>query len=376
MRFADIPGNEDIKDRLRQMVDDQRIPHAILLEGPEGVGKMSMARAFAQYVHCTNRMDDGEPCGECPSCRQHLSFNHIDTTYVFPVIKTDSSKPAPVSYDYIDQWREYVEEHPYVSQTGWTAAISKKSTVPQIYVTQSSELVRRMSLTSVSSDYKIVIMWLPELLNSEAANKLLKLIEEPFADTLFVMVSDNPMKILPTIYSRVQRLSLRRLPDEAVADYVAEKFGVDAEESANIAHIAEGNIVKAEELMSNSEMRSKNLQCFITLMRLAYQRKIIDLRKWANELAERGRDAEVQFYEYAIRMMRENFVYNLRVPEITYLATDEQQFSANFARFITNVNVEKLIATFTDAIRDISGNGNGKIINFDVAIKVILLLKQ
>ncbi len=358
------------------MADERRIPHAILLEGPEGVGKMSMARAFAQYVHCSNRTADGEPCGECPSCRQHVSFNHIDTTYVFPVIKTDSSKPAPVSYDFMNQWREYVGEHPYVSQAGWTAAISKKSTVPQIYVTQSSELVRRMSLTSVSSEYKIVIMWLPELLNSEAANKLLKLIEEPFADTLFVMVSDSPMKILPTIYSRVQRLSMKRLPDETVADYVAAKFGIDAEEAANIAHIADGNIVKAEELMSNSELRSDNLQCFITLMRLAYQRKIIDLRKWANDLADKGREGEIQFYEYAIRLMRENFVYNLRVPEITYLATDEQQFSANFARFITNVNVEKLIATFTDAIRDISGNGNGKIINFDVAIKVILLLKQ
>lgn len=376
MRFVDIPGNEEIKERLRKMADEGRIPHAILLEGPEGIGKLSMARAFAQYVQCTNRTADGEPCGMCPSCRQHESFNHIDTSYVFPVVKIEKQKEAPISFDFMSQWVDYLKANPYVTQAGWTSAISKSATIPQIYVTQSSDLIRRMSMTSVASDYKIVILWLPELMNNEAANKLLKLIEEPYAGTIFVMVSDNPMKILPTIYSRVQRLPMKRLSDEIVAAYLVEKQGMDEQEAEMLAHISQGNIVKAEELVSDSKQRTKNLQCFMSLMRLAYQRNITEIRNWANDLAGWGRDGEIKFYEYAIRMMRENFVYNLKVPEITYLAADEQQFSANFARFITNVNVEKLIATFTDAIRDISGNGNSKIINFDVAIKVILLLKQ
>lgn len=376
MKFSDVIGQEEVKDRLRRMVEEKKIPHAILLEGPEGTGKMSLARAFAQYVHCRQRTADGEPCGQCPSCRQHESFNHIDTTYVFPVVKGESGKDAPVSYDFIKQWREYVTEHPYVSQTGWAAEICKKTNKPAIYVTQSSELVRRMALTSAVSEYKIVIFWLPETMNGEAANKLLKLIEEPFADTLFVMVSDNPMRILPTIYSRVQRISVKRLGDDDVADYVMNKYGVDMEAAANVAHIADGSIVAAEELMSKGATRSDNFKRFVSLMRLAYMRKIIDLRKWSNDLADKGRDVEVGFYEYAIRMMRENFVYNLNVPEITYLSAEEGEFSANFARFITNLNVEGLIEVFTDAIRDIQGNGNGKIINFDVAIRVILLLKQ
>lgn len=376
MKFSDIPGHESIKSRMRDMVTTDRLPHAMVLEGPEGIGKLSMARAFAQYIQCENPDRNGDACGQCRSCRLHQSMNHVDTHYSFPVVKLDGMNSAPVSDDFYSEWIEFVNARVYAGIDAWASTFTKKNAHPIIYVTESEALVRKLAFTSHVSRYKIVIMWLPERLHDTAANKLLKMIEEPFDDTIFILVSNSPAEILPTIYSRVQRLEMKRLPDEIVAQNLLKRGNLNETDAMAIAHNAEGNMIKATDLIGNSSDLTTFFDMFVSLMRLAYQRDVRKLRVWSEDLAALGREHEVLFYEYCTRMMRENFILNFNTPALTYLTQSELQFSSRFARFITVKNVERLIAVFDKAIIDIAGNGNGKIINFDVAIKTILLLKQ
>ncbi len=374
MRFCDIPAHESAKQRLRNFVTTGRIPHAILFEGPSGIGKFALARALAQYIHCEKPID-GDSCGKCPACIQHASFNHIDTHYVFPVVKKTSPKKS-FSDDYYDEWKEFVEQNQYMNFEKWPAALGNTNAQPAIYVDESAELIRKLSFTSHKSQYKIVILWLPERMNDECANKLLKLIEEPHGDTLFLMVSNNPSLILPTIYSRTQRIELKRLPDQVIADYLTATYAIDKQDALALAHIADGSMIEAEKAVSLSDESKLFLDLFIQLMRLAYQRKVKDLRTWSVDVAAMGREQEMRFLGYCQRLIRENFIYNLKVQDLNYLNKNEDDFSRNFARFITERNVEKLIEVLNNALTDISMNANAKIVLFDMAVKVILLLKS
>ncbi len=376
MKFSEIPGHDNVKERMRLMASSDRLPHALLLEGPEGVGKLALARAFAQYIHCENPGPDGDACGECRNCRLHQSMNHVDTHYSFPVVKLDGMTNAPISDDFYKEWTEFTAGRIYTDIESWASTFNKRNANPQIYVTESDELVKQLAFTSHVTRYKIVIMWLPERLNETAANKLLKMIEEPFEDTIFILVSNNPAGILPTIYSRVQRLSLKRLPDATVAENLMKRGGLDRADAMAIAHNAAGNMIAALRLLESDKEIATYFDFFVTLMRLAYLRDVKKLREWTEDLTALGREKEISFYEYASRMIRENFMLNFNVPALSYLSATEHNFAVRFSRFITVRNVEKLMEVFGNAIRDIAGNGNGKIVNFDVAIKTILLLKQ
>lgn len=376
MKFSEIPGHINIKKRMRQMATADRLPHAIIIEGPEGIGKLAMARAFAQYIHCENPDPEGDACGVCRSCRLHQSMNHVDTHYSFPVVKLDGMNSAPVSEDFYQEWSSFVNGRIYTDINSWADTFNKKNGRPIIYVTESEALVRKLAFTSHVSRYKVVILWLPERLNENAANKLLKMIEEPFEDTVFILVTNSPAEILPTIYSRVQRLTMKRLPDEIVAENLMKRGNLSQSDSMSIAHNASGNMIKAlKQLEADDDIRTY-FDSFVSLMRLAYKRDVKALRDWADDLAATGREKELAFYEYSSRMIRENFMLNFRVPALTYLSDTELAFASKFASFITVANVEKMIQVFNDAQRDIAGNGNGKIINYDVAIKTILLLRK
>ncbi len=374
MRFSDIPGQLKIKQRLTELVDNDRLPHALLLQGDQGVGKFALAQALAQYIHCQNR-SNGDSCGKCPSCRQHSSFNHLDTHFSFPVIKKKSSSTPPISDDYIEEFKNFVKKDPMMNFGGWLEELGASSTLPAMYVTESDSLISKLSYTARSSKYKIVVMWLPERMNEQCANKLLKLIEEPFADTKFIFTSDAPQEILPTIYSRCQRIDVGRFTDRDISDYLIQKYSFNPQDALSIAHNSEGSLSKALKQI-NTSGNDKNFELFIKLMRDAYTRKIADLKSWANDVSALGREQQIAFLNYCDRLVRENFIYNLHEKELTYLNTSEENFSKKFAPFITERNVQELSRTFNDAIRDIAGNTNSKMVFFDVAVRTILLIKK
>ncbi len=373
MRFADIPGHEDIKDRLRRMADSGHIPHALLLEGNPGAGKFSLARAFAQYIHCENRTADGDSCGTCPACRQHETFNHIDTFFSFPVVKK-GGKPT-ISDDYLPTFREFLADYPFMDFDHWVEALDNINAQPQIYVEEGNELLRRLNYMARQSAYKIVLLWLPERLKEETANKLLKLVEEPHSDTIFIMVSNNSRGILPTIYSRTQRIRVLRYSDAETAAILRSK-GIDADSAENISRIAQGNINEALSLAGMSKDRLKYLDSFATLMRMAFQRKVAELRKWSNDMAAAGREPSMQFLDYSARLLRENLMLHTGVEELITLNQAERNFCSRFHPYVNERNVLGLFSLFNDARRDISVNGNAKIIFFDLAVRTIMLLRK
>lgn len=373
MKFIDIPSHDSVKTRIRNLVDNDRLPHAILFEGPSGIGKFALARAMAQYIHCENR-ENGDSCGKCPSCLQHQSFNHIDTHFVFPIVKKNKSKRS-FSDDCIEDWRNFLRENPYMDFEKWLETFDNINAQPAIYVDESEDLIRKLNFTSHKAKYKVVLMWLPERMNEECANKLLKLIEEPFNDTIFILVSNNSKEILPTIYSRTQRIELKRLGDDVIAKSLSTKYAIEYQDALAVAHIADGNMIEAEKGLHLTKENQKFLDLFIQLMRLAYQRKVRELRDWSTEIHSLGREQAIRFLVYCQRLIRENFIYNLHVSELNYLNRDEANFSVNFARFISERNVLKLIDVLNQAQTDIAGNANAKIVMFDTSIKIILLLK-
>ena len=373
MRFSDIPGNIAAKSRLKEMADSDRIPHALLIEGPAGTGKFALARAFAQYIHCENHTSEGEPCGVCPSCVQHQTFNHADTIFSFPILKSVSS--AGLSDDLAGEWSDFLKSSPLMDFEEWLKYLGNTNGQPVIYSAEALNIARKFSTTSYSSRYKILLLWCPERMQTECANKLLKLIEEPYPDSLLIFVSNSPDEILPTVKSRLQSVKLLRIPDEEAATYLERNFAADHNMALSVSHIVNGNLTAAVKMLSQSKENAYFLDMFILLMRSAYKRQVGVLRKWSIDISGLGRESAIRFLSYCERMMRENFITNLHIPDMVYQTQEERNFSVRFSPFINERNVERLLAEFRSARQDISANGNAKIIFFDLAIHVILLLK-
>lgn len=372
MRFSDIPGHEEAKRRLVEMVQQRRLPHALLISGPVGSGEVMLARAFAQYLHCSGRSEtDTDSCGTCPNCRQHQSLNHADLHFAYPILKKGSG--ATYCEDYAAQWRELLNQDPWMDFRRWPEMLGKPNGQPVIYVDEADVLRRKLSMSARTTELNIALVWLPERLNEAAGNSLLKLIEEPEPGSMFILASNSPADILPTIYSRCQRLELRRLSDSDVA--AALGSGLNAADALAAAHVAEGNVIAARDSLG-TKAAQQNLDLFIQLMRLAYQRKIADLKAWSEKVAALGRDNICRFLQYCQRMVRENFILNLQIPGLNYLTEAESQFSQRFCPFINAGNVENLIAELNAAETDIRGNVSAKIVLFDLAIKTIILLKS
>ncbi len=377
MRFSEVIGQESAKKRLIQMVNNDEIPHALLIHGEQGVPKLALARAVAQYIHCENRTC-GDSCGKCPSCLQHQSLNHADTYYSFPIVKKSGKNDENAnSDDFSSEWREYVAENPLVENyEKWLGYLKNENAQPVIYKGESVNIIHKMSLSTLSSKYKVLIMWLPEKMNATCANRLLKLIEEPSNDSIFLFVSDNCNAILPTIYSRTQRIELKRLSVEQIASYLENKYQLERQTSMAVASTADGNLLQAESNLAFDSENKEFFKEFVSLMRLAYSRDLKSLKEWSERIFLYKREKIRRFLRYAARMVRENYIYNIREPKLNYMTGDEENFSVRFSPFINEVNVIKMLDELNRAEQDIAGNGNGKIILFDLAIKITILIKR
>lgn len=374
MKFSDILGNAQAIDRVRHLIDTDRLPHAILLYGQPGIPKLALARTMAQYLHCTNR-HDGEPCGECPSCRQHMSMNCTDLFFSFPYLRKEKEKLL-VCDDYIDSWNDFITDCPIVEDyQHWLELLKNDNAQPIIYDDESENIIHKMNLTSMARRYKVLIMWLPEKMNQACANKLLKLIEEPYDDCKFILVSDNAQDILTTIYSRTQRIELKRLSTELVASYLTRKYDLDPQDALAIAAPHDGNVIEAERAMKEDNENTEFHNKFMELMRLAYSRNLAKLKVWSEAIADMKREKSRRFLAYCSRQVRENFIYNLHSPQLNYLTRDEEKFSSKFSPFINEQNVERMFGNFERAEREIQGNGNAKIILFDLAVQITILIK-
>lgn len=385
MQFSQILGQHDIKKRLIRTVSEQRIPHAQLLRGSEGVGKLGLAIAYAQYICCENRSEK-DSCGVCPSCVKYKKLAHPDLHFVFPVIKP-GNRTSVVCDDFIAEFRAQVLTSPYFGLNDWYATISDDAKQGLIYSNESEEIIRKLSLKTYESEYKIMIIWLPEKMHVTCANKLLKILEEPPEKTLFLLVSNEPDKIITTILSRTQHIHIPKLADNEIVEALLknEELEVNEPDAMNIARIANGNYLGALAILNEGDENKVNFERFVMVMRLAWQvgnkkdhASLKTLRKWADDMAAStvGRERQKNFLSYAQHMTRENFIRNLQEKNLNYLTSFEADFSQRFSPFINERNVEDLMTEFALAERHIEQNVNAKMVFFDLVLKVIMLLKR
>lgn len=372
MKFAEIPVHTAVKTHLLHMVRGGRVPHALLISGPEGSGKLALARALAQYMQCS-APGENDSCGECPSCMQHRSLNHADMHYVFPVIKK-KSEHLLVSDDYLPEWRKFLRGRVFSSWQAWLDTIDAGNSRPAIYVEEAASILHTAGMTSYTSPVKVVLIWLPEKINVEAANKLLKIIEEPWEDTRFILVSNDAGAILPTIFSRTQRVNVPALSDAEVASILAGSYAVDPAEAATIARMARGNACAAIAALDVRGETAEFASLFRDVMRKAYLKDVRALRELGDRIAAMGREKNCRMLEYFTSQVRENFIYNLRQPQLSFLSAEEAQFSARFSPFVNTANVEGILADFDAAHTDISRNANAKIVMFDTLLRLIVHL--
>lgn len=380
MFFKDILGLSHIKNHLSSSADAGRIPHAQLFVGPEGCGLVPMALAYAQYVVCEN--DSGENEGGNTACNLKFnSFSHPDVHFAFPVANSDRIKSHAVSDHYMREWRQFIVEQPYGNLFDWYRLIEIEKKQGQIGVDEAQEIVKKLYLKSYEGGYKVMLIWMAEKMNTAAANKLLKLIEEPPDKTIFLLLCEDEEQILQTIRSRCQVVHFPPLAEEAIANALIEN-GAAKPEAMRIAHEANGNYNKALDLMNNDSEDLVFENWFVQWVRSAFKAKgnkaaIHELLLWSEEVAKTGRETQKKFLNYCITVMRQALMINYGAEDLAYLKIHADGFQLKkFAPFVHENNILDITQELEDAIYHIERNGNAKIIFTDISIKLTRLLHR
>jgi len=372
MLFSDIIGQKQIKEQLISTAKDGFVAHAQLFCGPEGVGKLPLAIAYAQYLNCEDPQEN-EACGKCRSCVKYNHLAHPDLHFVFPIVKKDKKE---ICDDYISDWRAFLSDKIYFNLGHWLSYIGAENSQGMIYAKESEEIIRKLSLKIYEAKYKTMIIWLPEKMHEACANKLLKIIEEPIGDTIFLLVSDAPDNIIGTIQSRSQRVNIHGVDKVDIVNALEGDYNITQHDAEVVAHMAKGSYLKAIETISLNEENKFFFGLFVQMMRSSYARDIKAIKNIGVELGAIGRERQKSYLNYAQRMIREYFVSNLSNPEMVYLNDDENNFGVRFAPFINERNIVDFMDELALAERHIEQNVNAKMVFFDLCLKVTMLLKR
>lgn len=373
MRFADIIGHDELKARLRSQIDAGRVSHAQLFSGEAGFGTLPLALAYVQYLFCKNR-HDGDSCGVCPSCQQIEALAHPDLHFVFPVNKREKKSGEVVTSDmFLEKWREiWQQKQGIFSAEEWYSMLDLGKTMKGlISAKESEEIIRKLQFKSFSSDYKAMIIWLPEAMNQEAANKILKILEEPWEKTLFILVSEHTELLLQTITSRTQEVSVGRIDIETLKQ-IAIAAGKSEHEAHTMARLANGSMLELRELLQGEtdEIRTTSFELFVRLMRLSYNDKHLELFEWADDISALSREGQRQFFLHSVRLLRESYMLHAGLGSLSYLWGEEEKFCRNFAPFIGNQNIEILVEEIERAMLQIAQNGAPRIVFTHFALAV------
>ncbi len=372
MLFSEVIGQNESKTFLLNTVKDKRISHAQIFLGKEGYGSLAMAIAYAQYIMCTNKQEN-DACGQCKSCKQVQKLVHPDLHFAFPTVGTKNNAPL-ISSNYMEQWRDFVTTNPYGTYQEWLSFIEAGNSQGSIKVKEAELIQQKLSLKSFESEFKILIMWFPELMNSDTANKLLKLLEEPPKKTLFLLVSNNTDLIIKTILSRTQIVNIKPILSNDILTHLTNNTSLGNEKAQQIAKMCDGNINTAYNLIETSEDMAYNFENFKMMMRLSYTGRFIELLKWVDDISKIGREKQKSFLRYSLKMLRDNLMLNSKNDDLARLSDEEKEFSVNFSRFITAENIFELSNELNLAYTHISRNANAKIVFLDTCININKLL--
>jgi DNA polymerase-3 subunit delta' len=376
MQFKDVIGHKEIKKRLIANVKEGRISHAQLFLGAEGGGNLALAIAYAQFVSCLDRKEE-DSCGTCSSCIKFQKLVHPDLHFVYPVATNADVKEKPVSGNYLINWREAILEDSYLSLQKWQSKLETGNKQLLISKYESEAILKALSLKTYEAEYKIMIIWYPEKFNTSSANKLLKIIEEPPAKTLFILVAQDSGQIITTILSRTQLVKVGRIKEEELQSELMARYAIEQKAAHKIAHLSDGDFIEAKKLIEQSASEDIFYTLFVTWMRSAFKGDVPGLITWTEEIASTsfGREKQKQFLNYGLHVFRESLITNYGNDELLRVANNEAGFLNNFAPYIHGANCIEIIELFNDASYHIERNVNPKILFLDVSLKLTKLLR-
>lgn len=366
MQFQDVIGQQELKKQLIAGVQNDRLAHARLFLGLPGYGGLPIALAFVQYVFCENKQEN-DSCGQCASCRKISQLQHPDLHFSFPTVLAESK----TSDGLIGEWREQVLEQPYFSELQWLKRIDPKGRQMVIGVEEGQNLINKLQLKSYEGGKKVMVIWGADFMNTATANKLLKILEEPPKDTLFILLASQQEKLLQTILSRVQISTVPRIDTDSLSYYLRTKRKLGPEQADSIAGRAEGSLVEAFEQTGNTDDQDLYRERFIQLMRVCFKKNVLDMMNWGEDMATMSKEEQRQFLKYGLHMIRQSMLFNFTEEQLLRVSDSELGFLKNFARYITGNNVHDFIKMFNDAEYYIERNANAKLLFTQLCFQVM-----
>ena len=369
MQFKDIVGQEAVKNHLIQTVKDERISHAQLFLGPEGSGSLALALAYAQFISCENKLEN-DSCGECSSCRKYNKLVHPDLHFSYPFFAKHKEDTA---LTFIEEWRKAFLANPYLGLDEWRDHLSADNKQANINIAEAHSIIQKLSLKPFESEYKVLILWLPEYLEKEG-NALLKVIEEPSQKTLFLLVAQSQEQILNTIISRTQIVKIPKLKTEDIEGFLIKDKGVDLTSAAQIAYLSNGNLQTAQHLLIHQENDYHELlRIWLGASWKNNGLKIVELSE--GELSKMGRENQKNFLRYGINLMRECMLFLAETPGLIHLPEKELEFISKFSQILNLAKAEAIAEELEKAHYHIERNANPKILFLDVSLKLVKILK-
>jgi len=373
LQFSEIIGLEPVKQSLTENARSGRISHAQLFLGDEGSGNLPLALAYATFLFCENRQEQ-DSCGTCSNCLKIKNLAHPDLHFSFPFV---SSSSVSTCKEVFPAWREAITANPYLDYSEWLDALGAETKQGAINKEEGLEILKRVSLKAYEGGFKISIIWKPETLNVFSANALLKIIEEPPANTIFLFVANKADEILPTILSRTQLVKVNRLPIETLSAALQQRFSISPDQAVSMAISSEGNFLEASRQLQKNENAQPVFENFRNWMRLCFKPGDLQgLNEWVEENAKLGRERLKQFIQYALFISRQCILKHYLGPDKLSVRGDELDFVQKFSPFINERNILEMTDQMDEAYRDIARNANAKIVLLDLSFKTIVLLKK
>lgn len=381
MQFKEIPGLPDIKTALLQSVKRSHVSHSQLFYGPEGGAQLAMALAYATYINCENRSET-DSCGQCASCHKMDRIIHPDFHQIFPTTKSakvkagdDDDKKASTVEGFLPLWRTFLQENIFNSLAGWHEHIGAEKNQQAIIPTEEArKIIQKVSLKAYEAEYKILLVWLPELMNNSAANAILKVLEEPPAKTLFLMVCNDPNKLLPTILSRAILINVPLFEDADVTNYLVDKNLTEQHRAKQVAYLAEGNLSKALEILVQED--DDIHESFAGWMRLCFKPDIAGLIKLADQFSAMTKTTQKQILEYGLTVFRDLFLYIHGGEKLIRLEGDELQFVERFGKVVNPDSIEFITQEISETLYHLERNAFPKILFLDLSLRIARVIKK
>jgi DNA polymerase-3 subunit delta' len=371
MQFSEIIGQDDTKQLLLRAVHTNHLAHALLFDGPTGSANLALALALAQYVNCEDRQLN-DSCGRCASCVKVQKLVHPDLHMVFPVANLAKGKTSEA---YLSDWRTFLLEQPYRTLPDWLETMGADNKQGNISAEEARNILQKLSLKAYEGAYKIMLIWLPELMNTASANALLKVLEEPPAQTLFLLVTNQPDKLLITILSRTQRVAVRAFTDEEVATHLRQHLNLDETTARRNAYLADGNLAEALRLAKQDTNTAEQHTWFAEWMRTCYRQDLINLVKQADQFDGFSKEKQKGLFEYSLRLYRDLFLWQQGAGALLRIPDDELAFVKNFGKVLSIQHIERIVADLNEAVYHLERNARAKMIMLDMSLTFSRLIK-